>query len=292
MSILREYLIAKRIRTKRQIVHRFILFSEPVHIVSLDTILNKNNLNRTDNNTDDSEFIRNISYLSDVQVSKFETSWYFTMYDIKRAEPYSLYKEIDLPKNAIKEIKNDSNNRVNIGINIKQTNLESISQSEAISKLLNNPVWRTLLIYEYGLVKDIHNNINNLLNCEDVKSKKELINKLYNSNKKARYNADTISNLVNASEEYVKDVISGRTDYSLSKQERESILERDDYMCQNCQSEDDLEVHHIIPISKGGNKEDENLCTLCFDCHFNIAHGESTADISYDTINEFWKMID
>lgn len=291
MSILEEYLTAKRLRIKRQVIQRFTLFSEPVYIVSVDTILDKEYIRRTENNTDDSEFVRKLSYLSEKQISKFEKSWYFTMYDIKRSEPYNLYKEIDLPKNAIKEIKNDANNRVNISIDINETSLECIDRSNLISKLLSNFVWRTLLIYEYGIVKDVYSNIDNLLENENIKSKKELINELYNNNKKARYNADTISNLVNASEEYVKDVISGRANYSLSKQERENILERDDYMCQNCQSEDNLEVHHIIPISKGGKKEDENLCTLCFECHFNIAHGESTADINYESINEFWKMI-
>lgn len=292
MSILKKYILAKRLRKKRQIIHRFILFSEPVHIISLDTILNKNRLDRTEYNTDKSELIRDISYLNKKQINKFEKSWYFTMYDVKRSEPYDLYKEIDLPKNAIKEIKNDSNNRVNIEININETVLESVNRNESISKLINSYNWRFLLLYEYSIIKNCHNKIYDLLNSEEIRSKKELIDRLYDNDKKARYNSDIISNMVNASEEYVKDVISGRTEYSLSKEERENILERDNYMCQNCLSEDNLEVHHIIPISKGGDKEDKNLCTLCFDCHFNIAHGESTAEISYSTIEEFWDMID
>lgn len=37
---------------------------------------------------------------------------------------------------------------------------------------------------------------------------------------------------------------------------------------------DDLEVHHIIPISEGGPEFDlENLITLCFDCHHLGRHG-------------------
>jgi len=47
--------------------------------------------------------------------------------------------------------------------------------------------------------------------------------------------------------------------------------ERDDYTCQKCKLQDKsgikLEVHHIIPIYKGGKDELDNLITLCFDCH-------------------------
>lgn len=54
---------------------------------------------------------------------------------------------------------------------------------------------------------------------------------------------------------------------------RERILERDNYTCQVCGNsifEEPnllLEVDHIIPISKGGKTEEDNLRTLCWRCN-------------------------
>ena len=51
---------------------------------------------------------------------------------------------------------------------------------------------------------------------------------------------------------------------------RLKILERDEYTCQWCLtnlSASKLEVHHIIPRSKGGNDHPANLITLCLACH-------------------------
>lgn len=37
--------------------------------------------------------------------------------------------------------------------------------------------------------------------------------------------------------------------------------------CARCNSTDDLETHHIIPVSKGGVDKQTNLITLCGRCH-------------------------
>lgn len=45
---------------------------------------------------------------------------------------------------------------------------------------------------------------------------------------------------------------------------REEVLERDNHECQACGRGDELHVHHIIPISAGGERFDPvNLVTLC-----------------------------
>ena len=44
-------------------------------------------------------------------------------------------------------------------------------------------------------------------------------------------------------------------------------FKRDRYSCRNCNSGEKLECHHIIPISKGGNNQLDNLITLCSKCH-------------------------
>lgn len=68
----------------------------------------------------------------------------------------------------------------------------------------------------------------------------------------------------------------GRDPYSLR------ILYRDNFTCQHCGEfhafknefnvfvpidDGKLNVHHILPVSKGGGDEPENLITLCINCH-------------------------
>lgn len=45
------------------------------------------------------------------------------------------------------------------------------------------------------------------------------------------------------------------------------VYERDNYQCQKCGRTTDLEVDHIIPISKGGETTLDNLQTLCRSCN-------------------------
>ena len=45
------------------------------------------------------------------------------------------------------------------------------------------------------------------------------------------------------------------------------IFKRDNFTCQNCGSQEFLELDHIIPISKGGKEEEDNYQTLCKKCN-------------------------
>ena len=59
---------------------------------------------------------------------------------------------------------------------------------------------------------------------------------------------------------------------NISLNTRIEIFERDNYTCQICgrnTKEDDvkLEIDHIIPVSKGGSDDRDNLQTLCFECN-------------------------
>jgi len=45
-------------------------------------------------------------------------------------------------------------------------------------------------------------------------------------------------------------------------------------LCEECKRDDKLtpaeEVHHILPLSKGGTHRDDNLMSLCTSCHSTI----------------------
>jgi 5-methylcytosine-specific restriction endonuclease McrA len=52
---------------------------------------------------------------------------------------------------------------------------------------------------------------------------------------------------------------------------RQRVLERDQFNCTKCGTnligKWDREVHHIIPLSRGGKTVMSNLITLCGKCH-------------------------
>jgi len=65
----------------------------------------------------------------------------------------------------------------------------------------------------------------------------------------------------------------------ISKKRRFEIFKRDSFCCQYCGAKPPkipLEIDHIMPVSKGGNNEDYNLITSCFDCN----RGKSNRELS------------
>ena len=60
---------------------------------------------------------------------------------------------------------------------------------------------------------------------------------------------------------------------------RRQVFERDNNICQFCQSTEDLEIDHITPVILGGDNSLENLRTLC-----RICNGKRNAELRW-TIN-------
>lgn len=58
-----------------------------------------------------------------------------------------------------------------------------------------------------------------------------------------------------------------RRSISVPTKMRSEVLARDNSECLRCGASENLEVHHIVPVSRGGAHEIENLATLCSDCH-------------------------
>lgn len=51
---------------------------------------------------------------------------------------------------------------------------------------------------------------------------------------------------------------------------RQEILRRDGWRCQSCGRQRDLQVHHIEARSHLGNDSEQNLITLCANCHRSV----------------------
>jgi len=58
---------------------------------------------------------------------------------------------------------------------------------------------------------------------------------------------------------------------------RAYVLNRDNYLCQNCKTKlknVTLEIHHIVFRSDGGSDDEQNLITLCSCCHDSLHEGK------------------
>lgn len=61
--------------------------------------------------------------------------------------------------------------------------------------------------------------------------------------------------------------IENKRKRSRPSHKKTKIIGRDGYSCAECGSTEDLELHHIVPVSLGGSDEDSNLQLLCKVCH-------------------------
>lgn len=52
------------------------------------------------------------------------------------------------------------------------------------------------------------------------------------------------------------------------------VLVRDQYQCRNCGKGgiNQLHVHHVVYRSQGGKDTEDNLVTLCQNCHVRVHH--------------------
>ena len=59
------------------------------------------------------------------------------------------------------------------------------------------------------------------------------------------------------------------------KELHRAILERDGWRCQSCGTAKDLEVHHIQSRSLLGDDSEQNLITLCAQCHHQLISAQN-----------------
>jgi 5-methylcytosine-specific restriction endonuclease McrA len=60
---------------------------------------------------------------------------------------------------------------------------------------------------------------------------------------------------------------------------RLEVLRRDGWRCQACGSRKDLQVHHQLFRSHGGDDAMANLITLCADCHARVHNAQRGRNI-------------
>lgn len=67
---------------------------------------------------------------------------------------------------------------------------------------------------------------------------------------------------------------NGKFRNGVTKEIRETILQRDNNRCKLCHYRHNepymMQVHHIVPVSNGGDDSHENLCSLCKPCHMKV----------------------
>lgn len=68
-------------------------------------------------------------------------------------------------------------------------------------------------------------------------------------------------------------ILKGTNRTGVSSDLRNIVYSRDNSFCQECNTKFELwesQVHHIIPVSNGGNDEINNLILLCKSCHTKV----------------------
>lgn len=76
----------------------------------------------------------------------------------------------------------------------------------------------------------------------------------------------------------------------IGSSKRERVKARDGNKCILCESTDNLEVHHVAAVAEGGSASDDNLVTLCRECHQKVHHNEESKSVLM-SIKEYQERI-
>ena len=135
---------------------------------------------------------------------------------------------------------------------------------------------RILRILTFGILNDKNNVTKYEEKYNKAKSDLEKYNLLLSKVTKLDQEDETLEiQGVRISKHTFSDLpVVGAEDYGLNWDLiRDRILSRDSYECQESDGycKGPLQIHHIIPLSKGGANELDNLITLCF-YHHSLKH--------------------
>ncbi len=74
----------------------------------------------------------------------------------------------------------------------------------------------------------------------------------------------------------------------IPREVRKEVLKRDKYACYICGSKENLVMHHIKEMGKGGSNDKTNLITLCVPCHY-VQHPKIHESFSYVINTELYQ---
>lgn len=287
-SILELYILVLRIRDKRQKIQRQNITSKPVSSLCMSRMANQNPVSIKESEIDNSPDISQLEDIPNSTIQELNNVGYRTILDINNTDPRFMTKDTDIAWEAIKKIKKRAHRSHELEFALTSSEFETLTNEEMLSRM---PVALLCMsMFEIYLREVLASEIESV-SSSNHNSKKSVVDNMYKYEKRADAYSKYISELLDCSEDYVKDVIRGRIEQGLTKSERKEILDRDNNKCQNCCERENLEVHHIIPVSDGGTNDDQNLCTLCSDCHKKIAHRDGTDTTPYTTRRDFWDII-
>jgi hypothetical protein len=72
---------------------------------------------------------------------------------------------------------------------------------------------------------------------------------------------------------------SGVVAFGVSEADRQRIFDRDGRACVECGATDRLSLDHIVPRSKGGTDDDDNLRTLCVRCNSSKSNRDARVNV-------------
>lgn len=81
-----------------------------------------------------------------------------------------------------------------------------------------------------------------------------------------------------------------KNDKTIPPGRRAKVYKRDDDQCVRCGATQELECHHIVPLSHGGMNHVDNMAILCKPCHKEAHAGDfSTRRTIYRDKVDFWE---
>lgn len=91
-------------------------------------------------------------------------------------------------------------------------------------------------------------------------------------------------------EVFEKSYARNRREQQVDSVRRNQVRERDGNRCVWCgEFTEDGQVHHVIPVSRGGADAMENLALLCRECHSGAHKGNGHGGVVYDSPDDFWQ---
>ena len=206
-------------------------------------------------------------------------------------EDYLIYKLVYMQDKIIKQIKNAKGNKMMFE-KYKEEVAEKCKLGCFDVEDLPGDRDRLLKIEKTLFKKKLEAPVTNYSVTVNLELTK--INDVYLDSKGARFSMSELCELIDRVNDKNGDFYNDREIWDaicrvergkVSNKLRFAIYERDGWCCRKCgRHTDDLEIDHIIPVSKGGKSEPNNLQTLCRRC--NKEKGNTTE--YYGSRNRRW----